>query len=62
MRVNVAVEDPPTFRAVIVNVVAETTEFGVPDSNPFAVLKLNPEGAAGDIENEVIVSPATPIA
>jgi hypothetical protein len=59
--VNVAVEDPPTLRAVIANVVAEATEFGVPVSNPVEVLKLNPEGAAGDIENEVTVSPVTPI-
>jgi hypothetical protein len=49
VRVNVAVELPLAFVAVIVYAVALCVAVGVPVKSPVAVLKVVPEGTAGEI-------------
>jgi hypothetical protein len=50
VRINVALELPSEFVAVIVYVALEVSTNGAPDSNPVLVLKVRPEGALGEIE------------
>ncbi len=56
-KVNVAVGEPVTPLAVIVNVVELRPTEGVPETVPVDVLKESPVGKEGEIENEVAVPP-----
>ena len=49
--------DPEAFVPVIVYVVADWVEVGVPLNCPVVVLKVKPVGAAGEIAYEAIAPP-----
>ena len=52
--VTVAVSLPPVLVAVMVYVVLALSSVGVPEMVPSVVLKVNPAGNAGEIDQEVI--------